>query len=92
MPKIKKVLSKQGLEELKELLDKEWPPIIARSKIDEYTGGTYQSGTLANEDSKGTGPKNPVYGQGGRVSYLKPYLIDWVMNKVIVKETIDLNN
>ena len=92
MTKIQKILSEQGRKELIDILQKEWPPIIARSKIDFYTGGVYQAGTLANEDSKGTGPKNPIYGQGGRVSYLKPHLIDWVMNKVIVKETIDLNN
>lgn len=76
-------------DELKAYLESELPPIISRSKISEYTGGYYSPGTLANEDSRGTGPKNPICGEGGKIAYMKPYLIEWILSKSKVKQLIN---
>lgn len=73
--------------ELENLLNTSLPPIIARAKVADYTGGYYSPGTLANEDSKGTGPRNPICGEGGKVAYMKPYFIEWLLAKSRIRQT-----
>ena len=73
-------IQEMNKEELRKYLEKELPPIIARSSIDKFLTD-YRPQTLANEDSLGTGPKNKIKGNRGKVSYYKNDLIDWYINK-----------
>lgn len=83
---VKNTYTELDKEELRSLLEHELPPIVARAEVSKYLGGYYSSGTLANEDSRGTGPKHPIYGEGGKVAYMKPHFIDWVLSKTTIKK------
>lgn len=57
-----------------------WPSeVVARRKIDEFTGGAYSRGTMANLDSKGEGPVRIRIGP--RVVYPKNELVVWLMRR-----------
>ena len=68
-------------EDLKTYLEKEFPPIIARTEVVKLTGGMFHTQTLANEDSRGEGPKNPIKLQK-KVGYTKDSLIEWILGRV----------
>ena len=57
-------------------------PIVARSKITEFTGGAYTSGYMANLDSSGDGP--PHFFLGKKVCYPIDLLIDWLATRAKV--------
>ena len=67
-------------EKLRSSLEKDLPPIIARSSINRFLTD-YMPQTLANEDSLGIGPKNRIKGKYGKVSYYRDDLIEWYINK-----------
>ncbi len=55
-----------------------WPsPIIARAEVERFTGGGISAKTLANADSKGTGPEGRFF-VGRRVCYTVIALIEWL--------------
>lgn len=59
-----------------------WPSsIVARSKISEFSGGLISPGTLANEDSRGTGPKERFV-VGRKVAYPVQSIIEWLEARV----------
>lgn len=55
-------------------------PIVARHKIEEFSGGTLSRGYLANLDSQGLGPKGKVT-VGGRVAYDVELLVEWMRGR-----------
>ena len=64
------------LTHLAEFLDK-LPPWIARKKVGYFTGGVIAPKSLANADSKGTGPRvRQVI--NGTIAYPTPYLLEYL--------------
>lgn len=67
--------------DLFERLAKSWKsPIVARHKIEEFSGGTLSRGHLANLDSQKLGPKGKMM-IGGRVAYDVDLLVDWMRGR-----------
>ena len=64
-------------DEIYESLLLSLPPIVARHKVPELTGGAVASGTLANYDSKGEGPENPFM-VNRWVCYSREALVAWL--------------
>jgi hypothetical protein len=55
-----------------------WPStIIARVEVKNFTGGGISAKTLANADSKGTGPKERFL-MGRRICYNVSSLVEWL--------------
>lgn len=54
--------------------------VVARSKVGEFTGGIYAPRTLANLDSKGTGPRDRVM-VGGKIAYPIDAMIEFLENR-----------
>ncbi len=67
------------LRHLKYLCD-QLPPVIARKSIRKIFGGAVSIGTLANADSKGTGPK-VKFNVGRDIVYPTIYLLEWMEKK-----------
>ncbi len=58
-----------------------WPsPIVTRAEISRFTGGLVSPGTLANEDSKGTGPERRFQAFNKTV-YPVDSVVDWLKKK-----------
>ena len=67
------VMSKPGLEHLA----KKWPStIVARKKVEEFSGGILSGKTLANLDSLGRGPRKIHVGR--QVCYPVDDLVAWM--------------
>lgn len=59
-----------------------WPSsIVARNRISDFSGGLISPGTLANEDSRGTGPKGRFV-VGRKVAYPVQSVIEWLQARV----------
>lgn len=58
-----------------------WPPILARNKIGEHTGGLISKGTMQNLDSEGKGPKRIVIGR--RCGYIREDFIEWLRERMV---------
>lgn len=56
------------------------PAVIARSQVPMLTGGMISSGTLANHDSKKTGPQG-AFVANGKVCYSRESLVEWLKSK-----------
>ncbi|UZP67680.1 hypothetical protein N1030_01555 [Desulfovibrio mangrovi] len=61
------------------------PPIIAREKVEVFTGGWFNGKTLANADSKGRGPRGALK-SGQKVLYRTRDLIEWGVRRFGVRE------
>lgn len=58
-----------------------WPSsIVARAEVKKFTGGGISPKTLANADSKGTGPEGPFF-MGRRICYTVPAFLEWLRNR-----------
>lgn len=68
-------------ETFREYITAELPPIIAREKVSTYTGNFIASGTMANLDSQGLGPKQ-LPNNGRKVAYVKKDFIEWLINRI----------
>lgn len=68
-------------EQLKDYLSAELPPIITRKKVPAYTGNFIASGTMANLDSQGHGPKQ-LPNNGRIVAYVKKDFIEWLIDRI----------
>ncbi len=66
-------------------LRKELPPMIGRSKVEKYFPGVVSSGTLANLNSKGLGPK--FIKRGRKIFYLRDDILRWLMEEAIPLNT-----
>ena len=63
-----------------ESLKKSWKaPFVLRDQriLDQFSGGLLNARTLANHDSKGTGPKGR-FRVGNRIAYPIAALIEWL--------------
>ena len=60
-----------------DILAQDLPTIIVRSRVQALTGGIISGRTLANHDSKGTGPKHRQR-INGKVCYPRDSLIEWL--------------
>lgn len=64
-----------------DLMENEWPSkLVARSEITRFTGGAFKSGTLANLDSKGEGPRGR-FRLGKKIVYPKAELVQWLKER-----------
>lgn len=70
-----------NLEELRANFEAAWPELIARDKIEYYTGGLYTAATMASYDHRGNGVPNKVR-NGRKVAYPKKELINWIMARM----------
>lgn len=62
-------------------LRKELPPTFARAEIGKLFGGIIAAGSVANEDSRGTGPKGLFY-VGRRACYERESFLTWLETKL----------
>ena len=72
------------MEELHAVIDsmaERWPsPIVARRKIEIFTGGLLNGKTIANHEAKGEGP--PKLKMGRIAGYPVDTLIEWLKEKI----------
>ena len=80
------------IAQLRADLEQALPPIIARRKIEHYLGGLYKAESMAVFDSNGTGVKNPVRMEGGKVGYHKEDLINWFISRVEAANVTNANS
>lgn len=67
-----------------ESLKAKWPSgIVARTEVKGFSGGVLNSGTMANEDSRGTGPEG-AFMIGRKKVYTVDGLIDWMVKRASV--------
>ena len=64
------------------------PPVMARSEVGRLLGGVVAPGTLANEDSRGTGPRGRFL-IGRRVVYKTDELLSWLQKRLVAIESDD---
>lgn len=57
------------------------PPVVARTDVPRLFGGVISSKTLANEDSKGTGPDGR-FRLGRKVGYHTISLLAWLEKRM----------
>ena len=62
-------------------LESELPPTFARRAVPGLTGNIVSAGTLANEDSRGTGPRGLFY-VGKRAVYERGAFLDWLRGRL----------
>jgi len=68
---------KTGKIDLSEMA-KEWGgPLVARSRVADFSGGLLNPRTLANHDSKGTGPRGKIR-CGRLIAYRVEELVRWM--------------
>lgn len=72
--------SKDTQKHLQALKEK-WPSsIVARTEVKAFSGGALNPGTMANEDSRGTGPEG-AFKVGRKTVYPVDGLIDWMSKR-----------
>lgn len=64
-----------------DILNKTWPEIIARNKIEIFTGGLLSKGHMQNLDSEGKGPRRIKIGK--RCGYLREDLVKWLKDRMV---------
>lgn len=62
-------------------LSAELPPVVARAAVPRLLGGLVSAGTLANEDSAGTGPAGRFY-LGKKAAYEREALVNWLRERL----------
>jgi len=62
-------------------LSAELPPVVARAAVPRLLGGLVSAGTLANEDSAGTGPAGRFY-MGKKAAYGREELVAWLRERL----------
>lgn len=62
-------------------LSSELPPVVARAAVPKLLGGLVSAGTLANEDSAGTGPAGRFY-LGKKAAYEREALVAWLRDRL----------
>lgn len=59
----------------------EYPPVIARHRVAELTGGAIAPKTLANADSMGCGPRER-FKVGRTICYPREALLAWLDERI----------
>jgi len=62
-------------------LSAELPPVVARAAVPRLLGGLISAGSLANEDSAGTGPVGRFY-LGKKACYEREALVAWLRDRL----------
>ena len=62
-------------------LRSELPATFSRTEITKLLGGIIAPGTVANEDSRGTGPQG-LFFVGRRACYERDLFLDWLKGRV----------
>ena len=62
-------------------------PFVARSKLDEFSGGALNARTMANHDSAGTGPAGRI-NMGRKVIYPVNEVIAWMESRATLPKKI----
>lgn len=75
-------------KEFADILLSEMPPVVARKSVSQFLGGMVDMRTLANADSKGTGPE-VAYAVGRSVVYRREALVDWLMRHFDVRRLVN---
>lgn len=73
-------------EILLQILETAYPPVIVRSEIDRLKPQFVSSGSMANEDSAGTGPEGMFY-IGRKACYTRESYCKWLVARFRPKET-----
>lgn len=73
------------LQDLIKTLHDTLPPVIFRSKVEELIPGIATAGSLANEDSAGTGPTGLFY-IGRKAAYPRDAFIAWIVSRASSKK------
>ena len=61
-----------------------WPsPLVSRDNVEKFTGGIITQKTIANHDSKGTGPQGRLK-VGRKVCYPVNAFIEWLEGRAEV--------
>lgn len=71
------------LKHLKNLESKWESSIVARTDVAAFSGGALNPGTMANEDSRGTGPEG-AFKIGRKTVYPVANLIDWMSKRASI--------
>lgn len=72
-----------NVQSLAERLKESWPcPLVPRNEVGKFSGGLLNSGTMANLDSRGEGPRGKVAFGKVRVAYDRDLLIDWLVSRL----------
>ncbi|NCC26472.1 MAG: hypothetical protein EOM25_14930 [Deltaproteobacteria bacterium] len=59
-----------------------WPaPLVSRSQVEKFSGGSIRARTLNNLDCRGLGPDGKIL-VGGRVAYERDNLAEWIAKRV----------
>jgi len=58
-----------------------WPEMFPRREVGRLTGGLYSPGYLANEDSRGMGPKGGVHIGRNKV-YFRENFLEWLVERL----------
>lgn len=67
------------------------PDYIFRKDIGELTGGIVSPRTLANHDSKGTGPEERLQ-VNGKIAYSKESFFKWLEGRTVLLARLDTKN
>ena len=77
-------------KEFIETLSQALPAVIAREKVEYYTGGLVAAQTLAHSDSQGTGPA-VSWRVGRKVGYKTVSFLEWMVGRFGVKRMQNIN-
>ncbi|MBU1040030.1 MAG: hypothetical protein KKF77_02890 [Proteobacteria bacterium] len=83
----------QDSHEFAALLLEKLPPVIAREKVEELTGGIVTGKTLANADAqKDPDKQGPevAYRVGRKVVYSSASLVDWIVGRFPIRRIANL--
>lgn len=67
------------------------PPLVARERVEELTGGLVSSKTLSNMDGRGLGPEE-AYRVGRKIAYKRESLVEWMIERYGVERVANLKN
>ncbi len=70
------------IQKLRENFEAAWPEVIARDKVEYYTGGLYTTASMASYDTRGCGVPNKIRLANRKVAYPKKDLIEWILARV----------
>jgi hypothetical protein len=69
-------------ERLFEQMAERWPsPVVARKRISDFSGGVLSKKSMANEDSRGTGPEGRFL-LCNQVVYPVESLVEWLKTRM----------
>ncbi len=83
--KVRSMTNEDLFKLIDQMADSWFSNIVARKKIEEFTGGMITGKTMANYESRGEGPDGKIK-LGGNAGYVKPPLVDWLKKHIVLKQ------